>query len=187
MDFPFFISYNNLVVSMEPLQHTFEKHWFALYTKPRCEFKARNQLKSINTDNYLPTIKKYHKWSDRKKEIEEPLIRGYIFIFADERERLLSLEQPSIVRCVSERGRAACIPEWQIENLRKVENIQGDLMIHNGILPGKKVEIINGPLKGAIGILESVGIKHRFGVSIDILNRSVIVQLNKDTLVKVIP
>jgi transcription antitermination factor NusG len=132
-------------------------------------------------------LKKNHQWSDRKKEIEEPLIRGYIFIYANERERLLSLEQPSIVRCVCERGHAACIPEWQIENLRKVENVQGDLMIHNGIIPGKKVEIVNGPLRGAIGIIESMEHKNRFAVSIDILNRSVIVQLNKDTLVKVIP
>ena len=173
--------------TMRPVNHSNDKHWFALYTKPRCEFKARNQLNSINTDYYLPTIKKYHQWSDRKKEIEEPLIRGYIFIYADEHERILSLEQPSIVRCVCERGHAACIPEWQIENLRKVENVQGDLMIHNAIIPGKKVEIVNGPLRGAIGIMESMEHKNRFAVSIDILNRSVIVQLNKDTLVKVIP
>ena len=170
---------------MRPVNHSNDKHWFALYTKPRCEFKARNQLSSINTDYYLPTIKKYHQWSDRKKEIEEPLIRGYIFIYADEHERLLSLEQPSVVRCVCQGGRASCIPDWQIENLKKIETLNSDLEVYNGIIPGEKVEITSGPLKGVIGTFENIGCRNRFAVSIDILNRSVIVQLANDSILKI--
>jgi hypothetical protein len=56
------------------------------------------------------------QWSDRKKKITEPLLRGYIFIFADERERMISLEQDSVVRCIFDLGRPAKIPEWQINN-----------------------------------------------------------------------
>jgi transcription antitermination factor NusG len=171
--------------TMRPVNHSNDKHWFALYTKPRCEFKARNQLNSIKTDYYLPTIKKYHQWSDRKKEIEEPLIRGYIFIYADEHERILSLEQSSIIRCVCQGGRAACIPDWQIENLKKIENVRTDLVIYNGIIPGEKVEITSGPLKGVIGTLENIGCKNRLFVSIDLLNRSIIVQLANDSILKI--
>ena len=45
-----------------------EKHWFALYTKPRHEFKAELQLKNISIDNYLPTYIVTKQWSDRKKK-----------------------------------------------------------------------------------------------------------------------
>ena len=171
---------------MRAVNHYNEKRWFALCTKPRCELKARNQLDSIDAYNYLPLITRFSKWSDRIKKIEEPLIRGYIFVFADERERLLSLEQPSIVKCVCHGGRAACIPCWQIENLQKINNIGTDLRIQNGLVSGEKAEIISGPLKGVIGTIENIGCKNRLAVSIDILNRSVIVRLTDESLLKAI-
>ncbi|MEJ2505376.1 MAG: transcription termination/antitermination NusG family protein [Ignavibacteriaceae bacterium] len=75
-----------------------EKSWLALYTKPRSEFKAEEQLISSGIQTYLPTITKLKQWSDRKKKIAEPLFRGYIFIYADEQERLTSVEKPAIVK-----------------------------------------------------------------------------------------
>ena len=89
---------------------TGEKSWFALYTRPRSEFKAAEQINSLGVYYYLPTITKVRQWSDRKKKITEPVIRGYIFIYGDEKERLISLEQQAVVRCVFEAGRPAKIP-----------------------------------------------------------------------------
>ena len=96
------------------------KAWFALYTKSRSEFKAAEQIGANEVEYYLPTVVKYSQWSDRKKKITEPLIRGYIFIYADEKERILSLEQNAVVRCLTERGRPAKIPDWQIDNIKKM-------------------------------------------------------------------
>ena len=163
---------------------TNQKHWFALYTKPRSEFNAEKQLQSIGIKNFLPTVTKIRQWSDRKKKVTEPLFRGYIFIYSNEKERLQSLDLTSVVRCIFDNRKPAVIPEWQIENVKKIANIQADLIIHNGIVPGEKVEITSGPLKGVIGTLENTGGKNRLAVSIDILNRSVIVHLTRDSLVK---
>ena len=113
-----------------------EKSWFALYTKPRSEFKAVDQINSIGVDYYLPTITKIKQWSDRKKKITEPVIRGYIFIFADEKERLASLEQQAVVRCVFEAGRPAKIPAWQMENLMKMLSTDSEFFVHEGITKG---------------------------------------------------
>ena len=65
-----------------------DKYWFALYTKPRNEFKAEQQLTAAEIINYLPTLTLVKKWSDRKNKVTEPLLRGYIFIYANEEERL---------------------------------------------------------------------------------------------------
>ena len=89
---------------------------------------------------YLPTVAKYKQWSDRKKKITEPLIRGYIFIYADEKERILSLEQNAVVRCLTERGRPAKIPDWQIENLKNMLKNEADFYITEGLVPGTKLE-----------------------------------------------
>ena len=159
-----------------------EKHWFALYTKPRAEFKAAEQLAANEIEYYLPTITKVKQWSDRKKKVTEPVMRGYIFIYATEIERLVSVEQFSIIRCVFDRGRAAKIPDWQIDNLKKMLNIKTDVFIHDGLIPGKKVLINDGPFEGIIGVIKELeNGKNTIAVSIDLLNRSILAHLPKES------
>jgi len=162
------------------------KAWFALYTKSRSEFKAAEQIETHGIEYYLPTIKKYKQWSDRKKQISEPLIRGYIFIYADEKERIVSLEQNAIVRCLSERGRPAKIPDWQIENLKNMLRNEGDFFITEGLIPGTKVRIKEGPFKDVIGVISDTKGGKTIAVSIDLLNRSVITYLPKESIFEVI-
>ena len=171
---------------MRVLNTVTEKKWFALYTKPRCEFKAKNQLDYINTQNYLPLCTRTARWSDRIKKIQEPLFRSYIFIFANEKERLLSLEQSSIVKCICQCGRAACIPNWQIENLQRIEENHLDFQSFNGLVTGKQVKIIGGPLKGLIGTVEKLGGRNLLVLSVDLLNRSILVHLSDQNIVNLI-
>ena len=165
---------------------TDERHWFALYTKPRSEFKAAEQLELIEVNYYLPVVTNIKQWSDRKKKVTEPVMRGYIFIKADEHERLRSLEQYSIVRCVSERGKPAVIPDWQIENLRKMLDYEGDFYVMNGLVPGKKVKIKEGPFAGVEGIYRESENDKTLAVSIELLNRSVIAHLPKESLMEIV-
>ncbi len=159
-----------------------EKFWFALYTKPRAEFKATEQLNAVSINYYLPVITREKQWSDRKKKITEPVMRGYIFIYADEKERLLALEQYSIVRCIFDRGRAAKIPAWQIDNLKKMLSTKSEIFLHDGLIPGKKVRIKNGPFDGVIGVVQEFEDgKKTIAVSIDLLNRSIITHIPKDS------
>jgi transcriptional antiterminator RfaH len=165
---------------------TNEKAWFALYTRSRSEFKAAEQLQTINVQCYLPVVSKWKKWSDRKKKILEPILKGYIFILADERERKLSLEQFSIVRCVFDNGRPAKIPEWQIENLKKMLSEESDFLIQDGLIPGVKVKIREGPFEGIIGVVHESDNGKTIAVSIDLLRRSVIAHLPKESIFEVV-
>ena len=158
------------------------KHWYALQTKPRQEFKAEKQLKNLGLENYLPVIIKKNKWSDRIKEITEPIIRGYIFIKSSEPERLIALEQFSISKCLFDHGKPAVIPDWQIENLKKMLKVESEYFVYEGLVTGTKVEIIQGPFSGVIGIIQSTSEKRMFAVSIELLNRTVIAHLPKDNI-----
>jgi transcription antitermination factor NusG len=173
-------------MEFEKRKKNIEKYWFALYTKPRSEFKAAGQLESNEINYYLPTVTSLKQWSDRKKKITEPIIRGYIFIKADERERLLALEQYSIVRCVTERGKPAVIPEWQIDNLKKMLEYEGDFYVMNGLVPGKKVKIKDGPFAGVEAIYRESENDKTISVSIELLNRSVIAHLPKESVIEII-
>jgi transcription antitermination factor NusG len=163
------------------------KNWFALYTKPRHEFKALEQIRALSVEVYLPTIIVKKKWSDRKKKIEEPLFRGYLFIYAGEAERIISMQQPAIIRTVSFNGKPSIIPEWQIENLKKVLAEKPEVFITDKIELGVKVRITDGPFSDVIGIVTEYkpGEKH-LAVSIDLLRRSVLVRLTKESIVKIV-
>ena len=156
--------------------------WYALQTKPRQEFMAEKQLKNLGLENYLPVIIKKKKWSDRIKEISEPIIRGYIFIKSSESERLLALEQFSVSKCLFDQGKPAVIPAWQIENLKKMLMVQSEYFVYEGLVTGTKVEIIQGPFSGVIGVIQSTSEKRMFAVSIELLNRTVIAHLPKDNI-----
>jgi len=163
-----------------------KKYWFALYTKPRSEYKAREQLAVIEVDHYLPTFTSMKQWSDRKKKITEPLIRGYIFIYANEHERLASVEQPSIVRCLFDGGHPACIPDWQIDNIKKLLAQDSEIIVYNGIVTGTKVMIKNGHFEGVVGIVTDNEKGKSISISIDLLNRSVITRVPKGSELEVV-
>jgi transcription antitermination factor NusG len=165
---------------------TQEKAWFALYTRSRSEFKAAEQIQAAGVKYYLPIIAKLKKWSDRKKKILEPILKGYIFVFADEKERKLSLEQYSVVRCVFDNGRPAKIPEWQIKNLKKMLSKESDFLIQDGLIPGVKVKIREGPFEGIIGVVHESDNGNTIAVSIDLLRRSVIAHLPKESVFEVV-
>ncbi|MBK7632563.1 MAG: UpxY family transcription antiterminator [Ignavibacteriales bacterium] len=160
------------------------RYWFALVVKSRCEFKAEEELSTLGVSTYLPSTTLLKKWSDRKKEVIVPIIRGYIFIHANEKERLYSLEQKSVVKCLFDAGRSAVIPDWQIENLKRVLEYKPEITVENGITFGDSVKIIDGPFEGVIGILISTSKGRTLSISIDLIHRSIIVHLPNESIVK---
>ena len=155
------------------------KYWFALYTKPRQEFKAELQLKAEGLDVYLPKITRLKQWSDRKKKVTEPLMTSYIFIYASERERLLALEKDAVVRCVFYCGRPAKIPDYQMRNFISFIKEEEDYFVVNGIVKGTKVLIKDGPFSGVTGVVVEEPSGATVAVSIELLNRTVIARLHE--------
>ncbi|MFA7229018.1 MAG: UpxY family transcription antiterminator [Melioribacteraceae bacterium] len=158
--------------------------WFALYTKPRQEFKAALQLQSVSVEYYLPTITSLKRWSDRKKKVIEPLFRGYVFIRADEKERMIASSQSSIVRTIFFNGEPSVIPDWQIENLKKMISESPDLFVSNKIEIGEKVKITDGPFKDIIGVVTGAQEDKWLAVSVELIRCSVMVRLPKESVLK---
>ncbi len=161
-----------------------KRNWFALYTKPRHEFKAQQQLHELYIEHYLPVIEVVRKWSDRKKVIKEPLFRGYIFIKADEKERLTALQQPSIVKTICNDGKPSVIPEWQIENIKILLKGKPEVFVSDKIEIGSKVKIIEGPFTGVIGQVTQYNNEKWLSVSVDLLKRSILLKLPANCVVK---
>jgi transcriptional antiterminator RfaH len=163
-----------------------ERKWYALYTKPRQEFKAAVKLETSGVEYYLPTVKRTRQWQDRKKQILEPILGGYIFIRSDEKERLLAMQNSSIVRTVCFQGKPAVIPDWEIENLKKFLSHSAEVLVSNKIEVGTKVKIIEGPFHDVIGVITGEQENKWLAVSVELLKRSVMVRLPKESIIKVI-
>ena len=160
-------------------------YWYPLYTKPRHEFKAEEQLKGCGVEFFLPKVTRVKQWSDRKKKVTEPLFSGYIFVRGNERERLLALEQYAIVRSIFFEGAPAIIPDWQIVNLQKMLESGTDVEVTDRMAVGTAVKIISGPFKDVEGIIYELPNQERMlSITIDLLRTSVVVKIPTDSIIE---
>jgi transcription antitermination factor NusG len=161
------------------------RNWYALYTKPRHEFKAGENLELAKIEYYIPIVTKLKQWSDRKKKVTEPLIHGYIFVYADLKERILALQQNGIVRCISFHGQPAVVPDWQIENLKRMLSHESDFTISEVIKAGTRVKVIEGPFQGVIGVVNYTQSGKTISISLDLLKRSITAILPAESVITI--
>ena len=160
-----------------------EKYWYAVYSRSRSEKKAALELEAQGIEYYLPLIKTLRQWSDRKKWVEEPLFRSYIFVHIEQKEYYEVLKNFYLVRYVTFEGKAVPIPEKQIEAIKIYLGEHEPVMLEKiELYKGQKVEVISGSLTGLKGELIEIKGKKRIKVRIDVVGKSVVVNIPKSKL-----
>ncbi len=159
-----------------------QKYWHALYVKSRTEKKVLSQLEDNGFQAYLPLVTQVKKWSDRKKKVEEPLFKSYVFVYSNEKEYIPILNIYGVVRFVSFERKAVVVPENQILAIKKFvsDYEKGDeykLMNNEDLKEGQMVRIISGPCKGLTGRLETICNKRHLIVFIDVVGQYIPVHL----------
>ncbi len=159
------------------------KVWYAIYTKPRNEKKIAEMLQEKGIENYLPLIKRIKQWSDRRKNVEEPMFSSYIFVRIRENEHLPVLQTPGVIRFVMFERKKVPVRNFQIEAIRKYEKT-GEEFIPNqeDFIPGKKVRIIKGGLKGLEGSLIEISGKQRVKIEVDAIGQSIYIKIPMGSL-----
>ncbi len=161
--------------------------WYAAYTKPRNEKKVYERLCEKGIETFLPLQKKIKQWSDRKKMVEEPLFRSYIFVKIDSKDYYNVLNTPGVVRYITFGGKAAPIPERQIAMVKQL--LVQDLEIETldeSLEPGTIVEIKFGGLMGLEGELVQHSGKKKVVVRIDHISHSLLVTLPSEFIAKAV-
>lgn len=155
------------------------KQWYAVYTKSRAEKKVQLELDFQGIENYLPLQRTLRKWSDRKKWVDVPLIPGYIFVYINHTHYDKVLQTSNVVSYVRFEGKAAIIPDIQIELIKRMLR-QTDVHIdvqREAYSKGDCIEVIGGPLIGMKGELVEIKGKKRVAVIIDQLKISLTFEL----------
>jgi transcription antitermination factor NusG len=160
-----------------------EKYWYAVYVKSRCEKKVASEFDYSGVEYYLPLTKKLKQWSDRKKWVEEPLFRSYIFVNISQKQYYEVLQTLNVVKYVSFEGKAVPIRPVQIEAIKYFLNEKDPESIDNQVWEkGRKVEIISGSMIGLQGELIEIRGKKKVKVEIEVVGKSLIIQIPKSKL-----
>lgn len=146
-----------------------EAHWYAVYTAPRAEKKVAERFTEKGIQHYLPIQTVKRKWSDRLKDVEVPVIHGYIFVKVSELRFKDVLTTYGAIQFVREFGKPVPIPEAQMARLRfMVDNADEPVNFSlEALEPGVPVTITRGPLQGLIGELKEIKGKHHVVIRID--------------------
>jgi transcription antitermination factor NusG len=157
-----------------------EKCWFALTVKPRRETLAMKGLAAKEIESFLPSYVVRRRWSDRMKAVNEPIFPGYIFC----RTSLASpvLPVPGVQGFVSFAGQPEPIPDQEIDGIMRMSASGLPLEPIAYLRTGARVRVTDGPLAGVEGILWEGDAHRRLVVGIEILGRSVAVNMDRTVL-----
>lgn len=158
------------------------RQWHALYVRSRAEKKVLIQLEEMGMHAYLPLISKMKQWSDRKKKVDEPLFKSYVFVFSNAKEYIPILNVYGVLKFVTFEREAVVVPENQILAIKKFveEYDRGEeykMRNTDELKEGQMVRIITGPMKGLKGRLESIENKRHLIVYIDVVGQYIPVHL----------
>lgn len=128
--------------------------WLAAYTRPRHEEKVRQYCEERGIETFLPCRRIMKRWSDRRKEIHQPLFPSYVFLQLDEEHRRRAVQAPGFLWFVRTQNGPTKVDPWELWNLRVALANGLDCDPLPGARPGDPVEITAGPLRGCRGHLE---------------------------------
>lgn len=160
------------------------KRWYAIYTRSRAEKKVHEDLLKQGIESFLPVQRKLRQWKDRKKWVEFPVISGYCFVNISRVDYDRVLQNNNVVCYITFEGRAAEIREEQVEAMKRMLQ-QNDFEVEitpETFSPGKKVEIIQGPLVGLRGELAEIRGKHKFLLKIEQIAQSLTIEVPSEHL-----
>jgi len=156
--------------------------WYALYTCPRHEKHVAQQMKERKISCFLPVYRSQRRWKDRRKELELALFPGYVFVQIALTDRLRVLQLAGAVRFVSFNGHPVPLPESEMVSLMKGMNSGARMEPHPYLTVGRRVRVRYGPFAQATGILVRRKDRFRVVLSLDLIMRSVSVEVDESDI-----
>ena len=147
------------------------KRWHVIYTKSKWEKKVEGLLLNANIESWCPVQKRERQWSDRKKIIEEPLFRSYVFVRINKEEHTKVLSTMGVVNFLYFEKKPAIIRDNEIETIKKYLGLSNatiqvvnmtaipaetKVLINQGLFMGQKGEVIKASKKSVFVRLESI-------------------------------
>jgi transcription antitermination factor NusG len=168
----------SLFTEKHPLPDRGKAAWYALQVWSRKESSVYSHLQGLGFECLLPTYKCKRQWSDRVKELEQPLFPGYLFSRFDFQNRCQLVMAPGVIQVVGNGKTPLAVDEAEIERLQIAVASDMARQPWPYIEVGEKVRVNYGSLRGLEGILINFKGSHRVVLSVSLLQRSVAVEVD---------
>jgi len=168
-------------VMLEQAPHgSAEYPWYALRVRTKFEKTAATLLSRKGYEPFLPTTRVTRRWSDRVKVSEEALFPGYVFCRLDIEKRLPCLMMPNVLEIVGCGKIPQPVPDVEVNSILSLVRSGKLLRPWPFLRVGQRVAIERGPLAGVQGILIAMNDGFRIVLSVELLQRSVIAEVEAD-------
>jgi transcriptional antiterminator RfaH len=151
--------------------------WWALYTMARQEKQVMRQLYAMQIPFYCPVVSKRNRSPAGRVRVSHlPLFSNYVFMRADEEQRLQALSTNRISRCLPATDGAELL-----EDLRRVRDLISlgcPLTPEARLEPGMRVRVRSGVFAGFEGVVLRREGGVRLLVAVRFLQQGVSVELD---------
>jgi len=168
----------NAAVLLEQEQAMSQARWYAIYTCANHEKQVAAELNVRTIEHFLPLYSSMRRWKDRRVTLDLPLFPGYVFVRLALRERLRVVQIQSVVRLVGFGGLPTALPDTEMEIMRSGLSQRRSAEPHPFLTVGRRVRITGGPFAGLEGVLKRRKSGVRVVVSLDLIQRSVAVDVD---------
>src|SRR5262249_50328435 len=175
-------SLTGLVATSRLGESATQPQWFAVYTRANHEKRVAEQLANRDIAHFLPLYDTMSRWKDRRVLVHRPLFAGYLFVHLEVRNRLQVQQVPGVVGLVGFNGAPTAIPDAEITRVRELLGSGLHAEPHPFLTAGRRVRVKRGPLTGLEGILLRRKSGLRFVVSIELIQRSMAVEIDEADL-----
>jgi transcriptional antiterminator RfaH len=161
------------------------KRWYVAQTRVHAEERARVNLERQGFCTYLPCYRRERRHARRCDTVKAPLFPGYIFVELDlERAPWRSINGTfGVTKVICHGERPVALPETVVEQIRARADDEGviDLQPHR-FRRGDPLQIVSGALADCFGIFERMADRDRVILLLDLLGRTVRVQVPRDAV-----
>lgn len=168
-----------VVKSDEPCQR-----WYAVQTRSNFEKRVTEELQFHQVDVFLPIRAELRRWKDRRKRIEVPVFKGYVFArFADHPLVRTRIQRTvGVARIVGKRpdGDLECISDAEIHGIQQLISSDVDWTHCPFMSEGDRVRVVAGPLKDVQGIFLRHCAPSRLVLSVPLLSQSVAAEVDAE-------
>lgn len=156
--------------------------WYGLRTRSNHEKVAATVLEGKGYQQFLPVYRCRRRWSDRIVESQKPLFPGYVFCRFDAKNRLPIITTPGVIYVVGFGNEPAPITDHEINAVHAILDSGVAAEPCPYLRTGERIRVTRGALQGIEGLLVQKKSEWRMVVSIEMLQRSVSVEIDREDI-----
>jgi transcription antitermination factor NusG len=157
--------------------------WYALTVRYQHERQTERTLQFKGFETLVPWYRSRRLWSDRIRDVDMPLFAGYVLCHFALTQRAQVLDTPGVASVVGFGGHAVALENSEIVGIQRVLASKLPLAPWPYLKAGDRVRVEHGAMRGLEGTLLRTKGALRLVIGVDLLQRAVAVELDRDEIV----